>query len=66
MNVPNNVNARYWKRIREAFMRSFTERDFMACLIVQEILLESFAVARYTRVRLKSEQVDCSSIAQQN
>lgn len=48
--VPNNVNARYWKRIRESFMRCITERDFMACLIVQEIMLESFAVASYTRV----------------
>ena len=48
--VPNNVNARYWKRIREAFMRSIAERDFIACLIVQEIMLESFAVASYARV----------------
>src|SRR6266702_2106045 len=50
VNVPNNVDARYWKRVREVFMRSIAERDFMACLIVQEIMLESFAVASYTRV----------------
>jgi len=50
VNVPDNVNAKYWKRIREAFMRCITERDFIACLIVQEIMLESFAVASYTRV----------------
>jgi len=50
VNVPNNVKARYWKRIREAFMRCIAERDFIACLIVQEIMLESFAVASYTRV----------------
>ena len=48
--VPSNVNARYWKRIRESFMRHITERDFIACLIVQEIMLESFAVASYARV----------------
>lgn len=48
--VPNNVNARYWKRVREAFMGCIAERDFIACLIVQEIMLESFAVASYTRV----------------
>src|ERR1035441_8709003 len=36
VDVPNNVNARYWKRIRESFMRCIMERDFMACLIVQE------------------------------
>jgi fatty aldehyde decarbonylase len=50
VDVPSNVNARYWKRIRESFMRLIAERDFMACLIVQEIMLESFAVASYTRV----------------
>jgi fatty aldehyde decarbonylase len=50
VDVPNNVNARYWKLIRESFMRSIGERDFIACLIVQEIMLESFAVASYTRV----------------
>ena len=48
--VPDNVNARYWKRIREAFMRCIAGRDIIACLIVQEIMLESFAVASYTRV----------------
>lgn len=50
IDVPSNINARYWKRIREAFLRSIAERDFIACLIIQEIMLESFAVASYTRV----------------
>lgn len=50
VDVPSNINAKYWKRIREAFMRCIAERDFMACLIIQEIMLESFAVASYTRV----------------
>jgi fatty aldehyde decarbonylase len=50
VNVPSNVDAKYWKRIREAFLRCIAERDFIACLIVQEIMLESFAVASYTRV----------------
>lgn len=50
INVPHNINARYWKRIREAFMRCIAARDFMGCLIVQEIMLEAFAVASYTRV----------------
>jgi fatty aldehyde decarbonylase len=48
--VPNNVDAKYWKRLREAFMRCIAERDFIGCLIVQEIMLESFAVASYARV----------------
>ena len=48
--VPNNVDARHWKRLREAFLRRIAERDFIGCLIVQEIMLESFAVASYARV----------------
>jgi hypothetical protein len=44
------VGARHWKRLREAFLRCIEERDFIGCLIVQEIMLESFAVASYARV----------------
>src|SRR6266404_4240918 len=50
VDVPNNVDAKHWKRLRDAFMRCITERDFIGCLIVQEIMLESFAVASYARV----------------
>src|SRR6266704_4444499 len=46
----NNVDAKHWKRLRGAFLRCITERDFIGCLIVQEIMLESFAVASYSRV----------------
>ena len=50
VEVANNVNARHWKRLREAFLRCIAERDFVGCLVVQEIMLESFAVASYARV----------------
>jgi fatty aldehyde decarbonylase len=50
VEVANNVEAKYWKRLREAFLRCIGERDFIGCLIVQEIMLESFAVASYARV----------------
>src|SRR6266849_7558675 len=50
VEVANNVDAKHWKRLREAFLRCIAERDFIACLIVQEIMLESFAVASYARV----------------
>jgi fatty aldehyde decarbonylase len=50
VDVLNNVDARHWKRLRGAFMGCITERDFIGCLIVQEIMLESFAVASYARV----------------
>jgi fatty aldehyde decarbonylase len=50
VDVANNVDAKHWKQLRDAFMRCITERDFIGCLIVQEIMLESFAVASYARV----------------
>jgi len=50
VDVPNNVDAKHWKRLRTAFMSCIAERDFIGCLIVQEIMLESFAVASYARV----------------
>ena len=50
VEVANNVDAKYWKRLRDAFMRCIAGRDFIGCLIIQEIMLESFAVASYARV----------------
>jgi len=50
VHVSNNVYARHWKRLRAAFLRCIAQRDFFGCLIVQEIMLESFAVASYSRV----------------
>jgi fatty aldehyde decarbonylase len=50
VDAANNVGAKHWKQLREAFMRCITERDFIGSLIVQEIMLESFAVASYARV----------------
>lgn len=50
VNVTSNVDGMHWKQLREAFLRCIAERDFIACLIVQEIMLESFAVASYARV----------------
>jgi hypothetical protein len=50
VGVANSVDAKHWKRLREAFMRCIAERDLIGCLIVQEIMLESLAVASYARV----------------
>jgi fatty aldehyde decarbonylase len=50
IEVPSNIDANYWKRIRAAFMRAIDAKDFIACLIIQEVMLESFAVASYKRV----------------
>jgi len=49
--VPHeNVEGQYWKRLRAAFLRCVAERDFIGCLIIQEVMLESFAVASYARI----------------
>src|SRR6266852_6387176 len=50
VHVANNVEAKHWKRLRGAFLRCVAARDFVGCVIVQEIMLESFAVASYSRV----------------
>src|SRR6266704_6110274 len=50
VDVDNNVDAMHWRRLREAFLGCIAEHDFIGCLIVQEIMLESFAVASYARV----------------
>jgi fatty aldehyde decarbonylase len=50
IDVPNNVGAKYWKRLRAAFLRQIEARDFIGCLIIQEVMLESFAVASYKRI----------------
>src|SRR5712691_5792475 len=50
VEVANNVEAKHWKRLRGSFLRCIGERDFVGCLIVQEIMLESFALASYSRV----------------
>jgi fatty aldehyde decarbonylase len=52
VDVVDNVDGKHWKRLREAFMRCVEERDTIGCLIVQEIMLESFALASYTRVAI--------------
>jgi rubrerythrin len=46
----DNVEGQYWKRLRASFLRCIGERDFVACLIIQEVMLESFAVASYARI----------------
>jgi len=50
VDAANNAGAKHWKRLRDAFLGCITERDFIGSLIVQEIMLESFAVASYARV----------------
>jgi len=45
-----NPEAPYWRRIRAAFLRHADAGDGIACLAVQETMLEPFAVAMYSAV----------------
>ena len=42
-----DLDAPYWKKISEAFLRSAAARDLTACMLIQEVMLESFAVSMY-------------------
>src|SRR5438093_13142832 len=43
--VCNNVDAKDWKRLRDAFLRCITERGVTGCLILQAIMLVRLAHA---------------------
>ncbi len=45
-----NLNAQGWRDIRREFADYAARRDLTACLIIQELMLESFAVALYQAV----------------
>jgi rubrerythrin len=50
LNVKVNLDSPYWGSVRETFLKYAKERDFIACLIIQEVMLESFAISMYTDV----------------
>ncbi len=52
-----NLNGHYWKSVRECFLKYTLKKDFIACLIIQEVMLECFAVSMYHDVgkALKNE-----------
>ena len=50
VDVVVNTSAPYWARIREAYLEQVRAGDYSACLIIQEIMLEAFAVSMYHAV----------------
>jgi fatty aldehyde decarbonylase len=50
LSVTVNLHAPYWKRIRSAFTKCVGRGDFTSCLVIQELMLESFAVSMYGAV----------------
>lgn len=45
-----DLAAPYWQRIRAAFLEWAERRDLVACTLIQEVMLESFAVSMYQSV----------------
>lgn len=50
LRVNINLNGEYWGNVRKHFLSYAQQKDFIACLIIQEVMLESFAVSMYTDV----------------
>ncbi len=50
IEVTADTDAPYWQRIRSAFLSRAHANDLIGCIIAQEVMLESFAVASYQRV----------------
>lgn len=39
--------GRFWKRVQETFAHWADKKDFIACILIQEVILECFAVSMY-------------------
>ncbi len=48
--IVENPAAPYWKRIRDSFSQLVAAGDLLGCMTVQELMLESFAVALYQAI----------------
>jgi fatty aldehyde decarbonylase len=50
LKINVNIDSAYWGSVRWQFLSYAIKKDFIACLIIQEVMLESFAVSMYTDV----------------
>jgi fatty aldehyde decarbonylase len=50
LKINVNMDSTYWGNVRKQFLSYAQKKDFVACLIIQEVMLESFAVSMYTDV----------------
>jgi len=47
LKINVNMNGEYWGNVRKQFLHYAYKKDFTACLIIQEVMLESFAISMY-------------------
>lgn len=50
LNININLKGNYWNRIRDQFLFYAHKQEFISCIIIQEVMLESFAISMYTDV----------------
>jgi rubrerythrin len=50
LNPVINMKGYYWNAIQNCFMKYVKAKDFIACLVIQEVILECFAVSMYQDV----------------
>lgn len=50
LNIKINLKGEYWGRVRNTFLKYAQKNDFIGCLIIQEVMLEAYAVAMYSDV----------------
>jgi hypothetical protein len=55
VELVERVDAPYWKGVRSAFLFWAARRDRTACMFLQELILESFAVVLYGAVGEKAD-----------
>jgi fatty aldehyde decarbonylase len=49
LNLPVVITSegQYWKKVQETFARWAGKKDFIGCILIQEVILECFAVSMY-------------------
>jgi fatty aldehyde decarbonylase len=50
LKININLDGEYWGNVRKQFLSHAHKKDFVACLIIQEVMLESFAISMYNDV----------------
>lgn len=50
LNININLKGEYWNRIRNQFLLYARKKEFISCVIIQEVMLEAFAISMYTDV----------------
>jgi len=63
-NLPIVVNqdGYYWRSVREAFNKWAFKKDFIGCIIMQEVILECFAVSMYKDVGKALEDTEIGQL----